>query len=122
MTSRSLSTRSVAVPCNTFLRDSACRSLPILAEWLRFVVAHAEPGLVIHVEELVDHDRGHAAFGLLVQILVEGLNPELPARRQFLELALSCGTELLVGVCRFKADLESLHDPSIAFWIVQQQN
>ena len=96
--------------------------LPNSTEWLRLVVGHAGAGLVINVEELVDHDRGHAALRLLVQILVEGLNPELPARRQLLELVFSCGNELFVGVRRFKTELESLHNPSSAVWIVQQQN
>lgn len=65
---------------------------------LRLVVGHARPGLVIDVEEFVGQDRGHAAFGYLDEVLVEHLDPELPARGELLEVAFAGGDELLQRV------------------------
>src|SRR5512141_3425032 len=69
----------------------------------RLVVAHARARLVVDVEELVRHDRGNARDRHLDQILVEHLDPELPARRELHEVACACGHELPVGLLRFEA-------------------
>src|SRR5664279_249349 len=86
---------------------------------LRFVVAHARPGLVINVKELVRYDRGNAGYRHLDEILVQHLDPELPARRELLKVACACGNKLLVGMVRFEAQLEALHDPGVPFSIVK---
>jgi hypothetical protein len=77
-----------------------------VVECLRLVVGHARAGLVIDVEELVLHDCGNAGYRYLDEILVQHLDPELPARRELLEVACAGGNKLFVGIFRFEAQLE----------------
>ena len=52
---------------------------------LRLVVAHSGSGLIVNVEELVRHDRGHAVFRNLVVVLFQRYDSCLPAFREMFE-------------------------------------
>jgi hypothetical protein len=68
-----------------------------MSDDLGLVVGHAWPGLVIDIEELVRHDGGDSAFRLLDQILLQRLDPHLPALRELLVNAWQGGQEFIVS-------------------------
>jgi len=89
---------------------------------LRLVVAHSGSGLIVNVEELVRHDRGHAVFRNLVVVLFQRYDSCLPAYRELFENCRSGGHERFIGALRVHTQLEAFHDPGIAVGIVNDHD
>jgi len=81
------------------LKGPRSRLLPICFRMLRPVDGHARAGLVLNIEELDRRIMATPPFRLLDQILLQRLDPDLPALQERLELLGAAATNSSFAYC-----------------------